>query len=453
MQLELLKSSRGLLIKAAFTVAFFMSFFSYSVENIFQNGVVDVKPPRIYSYVCVSANYAGISSHECAESQFDATFAACQSWANQKEPAATDDFWSYSDWNCRYDAPTFNWVAYKTDVDNGTTVEQVIWARLSLEANSDEPSCPPEEFPDYQYIIFDDLGEEIVGCALPSQINLVDSCDLASGNGQLNIDVTSAMGCFTQPDGSVCEYHAESVGDGDKQIYVMNLEGDCYSNAWPTLDDNGVIGELPIGDDTCVTNGGIQFCSADPINECPNGVCNEGCGYINDQFICTSEPPETPPECTENCDPDPPECTEDCDPIVIPCTGDCDDPYTGLTVAITEGLGELTEKQTYTTITATVNKSAFDSLFSTDSIAILKSQSTVLEGQIQSFIQTAKDELNTMLTITAPNSSGYQARSLAIFNSTFDLSLNRFSDFFVLLAGPVMLLCSIFALFIILGKD
>ena len=94
-----------------------------------------------------------------------------------------------------------------------------------------------------------------------------------------------------------------------------------------------------------------------------------------------------------------------------------------------------------------------NSLFDASKIAEVKAASEVIKTDIQTFINSSKGELYSLLTISAPTSSGYESRSVDLKGASFDLSLNRMSAFFTLLAGPVMLLCSIIALFIILGKD
>jgi hypothetical protein len=112
-----------------------------------------------------------------------------------------------------------------------------------------------------------------------------------------------------------------------------------------------------------------------------------------------------------------------------------------------------TPDEKYTTTTGTTDKSLMNSLFSPAKVAEVKAASEVIKTDIKSFVNTSKGELYALLTITAPSSSGYTSRSVELKGASFDLSLNRMSSFFSLLAGPVMLLCSIISLFIILGKD
>lgn len=122
--------------------------------------------------------------------------------------------------------------------------------------------------------------------------------------------------------------------------------------------------------------------------------------------------------------------------------------------AVVAKLDELKEEEKpYTTTTDNNDRSLINGLFSEQKIAEVKASSEEIKTNLQTFITTSKAELSTLLTISAPNSSGYQSRSVDIKGSSFDLSLNRFSQYFSLLAGPVMLICSVIALFIILGRN
>lgn len=111
------------------------------------------------------------------------------------------------------------------------------------------------------------------------------------------------------------------------------------------------------------------------------------------------------------------------------------------------------EKETFTTTTGNIDKSLINGLFDSQKIAAVKANQEVIKTEIQTFINTSRSELSNMLKINAPASTGYQARTVTLFGHTIDLSLNRFSDFFSMLAAPILFVCSIFALFIMLGRD
>ncbi|MCJ8318745.1 MAG: hypothetical protein MJK12_03875 [Colwellia sp.] len=469
MQLELHNFSRKLIIKAAFIVAFFMPVFAHSVENIFENGVVDLKPPKTDVIYCITANYKGTPNNACGETPEEARLSACNGLSSLGTGHTTEDasrIYTYGAMECKYTGSSIAiWrdasVYYKSsETTSGPDQTQLSGLTISNDETIEQgQSCPNPVFPTYTMSVANPTGDGIQ-CADPNQINLVDTCNNTSGNTQLNIQVTAAVGCFSQPDGSICQYNAVDAGGGN-QYYQMDLEGDCYSEGWPNLDDNGILGQMPPTDGTtCTQSAGLMFCSATPEEKCPAGVCEEGCGYINEDFVCISDIPDDPEPCTENCTPEPctenctpepepePEpCTENCTPEPEPCTENCDNS------GVIAGLGELLGKGTYSTTTSAVNRSIFDGLFTAEKIEVLKTETKAIEAEIKTFMKTSSEELSQLLKVTPPTSSGYQTRTTVLYGASFDFSLNRMSEYFPLLAGPVMLLCSMLALFIILGKD
>jgi len=126
----------------------------------------------------------------------------------------------------------------------------------------------------------------------------------------------------------------------------------------------------------------------------------------------------------------------------------------GSSAGVVEAIEELKEKETYTTTTTDVDKSKFNAMFDASSVAQLHSEITALKAEVQSELSSIRSSAAALMTVTVPSATGYQSRNLTLTQGSFDLSLSRFQDFFVLLAGPVMLICSILAGFIILGgKD
>jgi hypothetical protein len=124
-------------------------------------------------------------------------------------------------------------------------------------------------------------------------------------------------------------------------------------------------------------------------------------------------------------------------------------------VAAIESLGEkLTEdkeKESFTTTTSTIDKSKISSLFDATATATLSAEIETLKTDITTSINSIRAEASSMMSITVPSTTGYEARNLTLTQGTFDMSLGRFSDFFKALAMPVMLICSILAGFILLG--
>ncbi len=149
--------------------------------------------------------------------------------------------------------------------------------------------------------------------------------DTCNYNDVYSNPVTESVACVEKNDKSMCAVSAVDIGDGN-QVY-MPTENDCYSDVYPILDENGGIGDMPNGSDQqCTESGALSYCPADPEEKCPNGQCEAGCGYMNDQFICVAptQPPE-PPECTgDDCGTEPPPCTgDDCGTGTGTETGEC----------------------------------------------------------------------------------------------------------------------------------
>lgn len=112
------------------------------------------------------------------------------------------------------------------------------------------------------------------------------------------------------------------------------------------------------------------------------------------------------------------------------------------------------EKETFTTNTADIDKSAFNSLFDAASVISLEAEIETLKTEFQTELNTIRSQATTLMSITVPSSTGYEARTLSLTQADLDLSLDRFSSFFQALGVPVLLVCSLFAAFIILGaKD
>ncbi len=121
-------------------------------------------------------------------------------------------------------------------------------------------------------------------CANPVQIQANDTCNF---NDVYSQTVTEPHACIVKNDGSKCAVSSVDIGNG--QSVYMPTENDCYSDVYPTLDENGGLGELPLPDENqCTQSGALEYCPADPQDKCTETECESGCGYMNDQFICVA---------------------------------------------------------------------------------------------------------------------------------------------------------------------
>lgn len=123
--------------------------------------------------------------------------------------------------------------------------------------------------------------------------------------------------------------------------------------------------------------------------------------------------------------------------------------------AVVDKLEELKEeeKESFTVTTQNKNRTKFDALFNGAAVNKVKSDTELLKQEVQTEINNIRAEASSLLTVTVPSSVGYQARSLNLTQGNFDVSLGRFSEFFKMLSGAVMVLCAFIAAFIILGSN
>jgi hypothetical protein len=278
-------------------------FFSFADGNIFDNGSVITKSPKVGNtklgdcYVGYSAVNTNETCQELSatvkQSAFDnASAIRC----NGDETSAIDCKIKTS-----YDDPYINVVmtyqgcTWSGDKCTYYDAEQSLGALHFWTFTKDVPNkeCPPDGSPLYTFPIIS--GGEINACANPAQISLVDSCNASSGSEFLSIPVSSGSGCYPQSDGSSCKYDAVTSESG-MEFYAMDLEGDCYSdNNLPDLSTGGAGGlapeqiETPSNDnDTCKEWGGTGLvCPEKKPDVCDdNGTCPESCGTVNGVFVC-----------------------------------------------------------------------------------------------------------------------------------------------------------------------
>lgn len=110
------------------------------------------------------------------------------------------------------------------------------------------------------------------------------------------------------------------------------------------------------------------------------------------------------------------------------------------------------EKESYTTNASKPNKSKINGLFDANSTTTLKAEIEVLKTELTTQFNTIRAEGASLFSIQVPTSTGYQARSLDLTYGSVDMSLSRFSQYFALLAGPIMFIASVIAGFILLGS-
>lgn len=147
-------------------------------------------------------------------------------------------------------------------------------------------ACPPELYPDYIFQL--DLNNDAKPdkCYNPRELDNASKCsDLFNSGSILSAgNNTSSLVCKTFEDGSRCAF--SRVEQGSTPYYQPNLEKGCFGDAEeiPDYDKDAPPAPQP---EQCVPYFGGFACAADPKNYCSSsGSCIDGCGYVNDQFMC-----------------------------------------------------------------------------------------------------------------------------------------------------------------------
>lgn len=280
-------------------------FFSFAndlaSQNIFQNGTVPVTDPYRNSgvtYDCYlgSAKWGRVSSLAECRTIFTDQF------LSQNDDSANDCFSSIETEIQTSDTRlTVNYTARHWKTNLGTPYcasNYVTGFNIGLynEELTDSVTCPHPSEPEKTYGVDWDYDGEYDACAKPEDIDLFDSCKGSNPNLILDVTVTAPEGCMPQPDGSICHYKAHDVGGS--QAYFMEYETSCYSDDYEDLSANQEI-DMP-SEQQCVQFGVAGLaCLEQPENVCSDsgsvyaggGIdsCQEGCGYVNGNFVCIDE--------------------------------------------------------------------------------------------------------------------------------------------------------------------
>ncbi len=143
----------------------------------------------------------------------------------------------------------------------------------------------------------------------------IDQCHKPSCEAGLFVNVNSnGSGCATMPDGSFCGTQSTVSETGNLNPFSAMTGETC------TCDPNVDCLIPPIGvpdgpDCTTYSNdgGSTTWCTADPAQKCDsNGICEDNCGYVNNDFVCVDH--TAPP--TGEPDPNAPEVAPDTSPCL-----------------------------------------------------------------------------------------------------------------------------------------
>lgn len=166
-------------------------------------------------------------------------------------------------------------------------------------------SCPPKLYPNYIYPLDSNNDGKPEKCFDPMELDTLSKCSNLANTGSLLPlgGNTANLVCATFADGARCAF--SKVDQGNTPHYQPNLEQNCFGDKdIPDYDETPL--DPPPQPEQCVPYAGGFACAADPSQYCSaDGVCVDGCGYVNDQFVCFRDE-----QCTgASCSPAPVDCT------------------------------------------------------------------------------------------------------------------------------------------------
>ncbi len=275
---------------AAFIVAFFSSFFSYSAQVEIDFSKLDGKTPQstpIMGGRCFSYSQGNHPS--------DLDPKSCQEWVSgthgHQRYEGSEDYYSNNEvfsHACTQGFkdgamhPCGTWVVWTL----GTYADGVV-VDYAL-------ACPPDAFQSHTFAHDPDDDGDPDACYNPNdvqaqlneknQLNINDdyckSLVLDSGN---NI-ATNA--CYSAPNGAACSVSQVSIGDTTYYEGTANNPLGCGSADVPAYDTTGTGDER----DGCLHSDGVNYCEANRDKHCQNisgtEICDDGCIDSGDKVFC-----------------------------------------------------------------------------------------------------------------------------------------------------------------------
>ncbi|MGI1946820.1 hypothetical protein [Shewanella glacialipiscicola] len=204
-----------------------------------------------------------------------------------------------------YGIPSITYYIYQPATAQQSGGFNLIVGRWVFTSNSQSKVCPPKSNLKYTFSFYNIGDSEVSRCYDPSELDNASKCaDLFNSGSILTAGSNvSPLVCKTFDDGSRCAF--SRVEQGTTPYYQPNLEKGCFGDAEEIPDYDKDAPPLP-QPEQCVPYFGGFACSADPKNYCSSdGSCIDGCGYVNDQFMCFRDE-----ECKgASCSPAPVDCT------------------------------------------------------------------------------------------------------------------------------------------------
>lgn len=297
---------KGLFSALGLIAALFISNAYASIFDAADFGVPSSTQDNLY---CLSSNYqdclisgsdfSGIQQMLTNANQMGGSFGSWSEYGPQTDCGAGQA--------CTY-SQTYRRPWYYQDGSIGGYQSDVVYVFQSTSV-----SCPPDSNPNYTFEYDLNADGTPERCYNPNELDQLSQCSQLANGGMLlpAIGSGSPNVCQQYLDGARCAFSL--VQQGNAFYYAPNLETSCFGdgNPIPDYDEPNPPPEMP-SDGECkpYTVGSVAgttsfVCQADPDNYCTSEFdCLDGCGYVNDQFVCFRDT-----ECTgASCEPSPVNC-------------------------------------------------------------------------------------------------------------------------------------------------
>ncbi|UJX26698.1 hypothetical protein L3Q70_05945 [Pseudoalteromonas sp. CF6-2] len=124
--------------------------------------------------------------------------------------------------------------------------------------------------------------------------------------------------------------------------------------------------------------------------------------------------------------------------------------------ANTNNLLEKIEKNTAPesfSFSANRKQGGLNDIFTNEDIQQIKTEIEEKQTEFNEYIETIKSESSSLFTLDTSIAGGYQEHKIVVKGVEIETGISRFSDFFKLISGAILLVATLTALYILLGKN
>ena len=102
---------------------------------------------------------------------------------------------------------------------------------------------------------------------------------------------------------------------------------------------------------------------------------------------------------------------------------------------------------------ATRKQGGLNDIFTDEDIQQIKTEIEEKQTEFNEYIETIKSESSSLFTLDTSIAGGYQEHKIVVKGVEIETGISRFSDFFKLISGAILLVATLTALYILLGKN